>query len=190
MTFINKMLFFRSLDDNLYIGYEQSSKDILNDILEKGHLQEFEEFLNEAGIVCRLKETDFGGKPPSIGFEFDGEIIDFWKTASRGTRSLALFYFWYQRIRDGDASLIFIDEFDAFYHHSLSKLIVKKMKEIEKSQVIITTHNTSVMTNDLLRPDCYFLLKNNVIKSLSQKTDEELCFEYNIEKMYKSGFFE
>lgn len=38
---------------------------------------------------------------------------DFFKIASTGTRSLALFYYWYIRMKN--ASFVFIDEFDAFY---------------------------------------------------------------------------
>ena len=83
---------------------------------------------------------------------------------------------------------MFIDEFDAFYHHDLSKMIVETLKEIGV-QFILTTHNTSILSNDLLRPDCYFLLNKKKIKSLSNSTDKELREAHNIEKMYKAGAF-
>lgn len=47
----------------------------------------------------------------------------------------------------------------------------------------------SVMTNDLLRPDCYFLIENNAIKDLSVSTDKELREAHNLEKMYRAGKF-
>jgi AAA15 family ATPase/GTPase len=83
---------------------------------------------------------------------------------------------------------VFIDEFDAFYHHSLSALIIEKLKETGV-QFILTTHNTSVITNDLLRPDCYFLMSKHNIRSLSKSTAKELREAHNIEKMYKAGSF-
>ena len=101
-----------------------------------------------------------------------------------------LFYFWFQRIREkSKVTFLFIDEFDAFYHHELSALIVKELKKIGV-QFILTTHNTSILTNDLLRPDCYFLMKKDIIRSLSKRTSKELREAHNIEKMYKAGSFD
>lgn len=48
--------------------------------------------------------------------------------ASTGTRSLALFYYWY--IRMEQASFVFIDEFDAFYHFELSESVQKRLGKI------------------------------------------------------------
>jgi AAA15 family ATPase/GTPase len=85
-------------------------------------------------------------------------------------------------------SFLLIDEFDAFYHHELSAIIVEKLKETGV-QFILTTHNTSIMTNDLLRPDCYFIMDNKQIKSFSKSNKKELREAHNIEKMYKAGLF-
>ncbi len=84
--------------------------------------------------------------------------------------------------------LIFIDDFDAFYHHALSKELVNRIKELN-CQVILTTHNTTIMSNDLLRPDCYFIMDNNKIKPIHTFTKKELRKAHNIEKMYKAGAF-
>ena len=67
-------------------------------------------------------------------------------------------------------------------------MIVETLKEIGV-QFILTTHNTSILSNDLLRPDCYFLMNKKKIKSLSNSTDKELREAHNIEKMYKAGAF-
>jgi len=62
-----------------------------------------------------------------------------------GTVSLTLFYFWYQRLKDKEkCSFLFIDEFDAFYHHALARTIIERLKEVENTQVLLTTHNTSI----------------------------------------------
>lgn len=126
----------------------------------------------------------------TIAFDFKGKQLSFNEVASTGTVALALFYFWYQNIKGtSKVSLVFIDEFDAFYHHSLSHLIVEKLKETGV-QFILTTHNTSIMSNDLLRPDCYFEMTKNQILSLSNSTQKELREAHNIEKMYKAGSFD
>ena len=46
------------------------------------------------------------------------------------------------------------------------------------------------MSNDLLRPDCYFLMYKDSIKSLAKNTTKELREAHNIEKMYKAGSFD
>jgi len=188
IEFVNGMLFFRSLEFNDYLGFEQGSKSIASDIVEKGNVKDFEVFLNEAGVECLLTTTEDSDKP-GLAFVFDKKIIPFYDIASQGTKSLSLFYFWLQRLKhDSKVTFLFIDEFDAFYHHSLSDIIIRKLREIN-SQVVITTHNTSIMTNELLRPDCYFLLNAEGIKSLSNSTLKELREAHNIEKMYKAGAF-
>ena len=56
-------------------------------------------------------------------------------------------------------------------------------------QIFTTTHNTDLMSNDLLRPDCYFLLKDNKIKAISDLTEKELRQAHNLQQMYKAGAF-
>ena len=189
LKFIDGMLFFRSLDGNAYLGIETGSKDIQEDIIERGNVIDLEQFLNKAGIECKLKIVKESEKN-IIAFDFEGKSIAFYKIASQGTKALTLFYFWLQRLKEQKkVSFLFIDEFDAFYHHELSKLIVEELKKLD-IQFILTTHNTSIMTNDLLRPDCYFVMNKNDIKSLSKSTDKELREAHNLEKMYKAGSFD
>lgn len=187
-SFIDSMLYFRSLSERTYLGLEVGVKNILEDIVTKGNLQDFETFLNEAGIECKLtidKESD----RDTIAFNFNGKKFSFLEVASTGTNALALFYYWYQTIKESSkVSFLFVDEFDAFYHHALSALIVEKLKETGV-QFILTTHNTSIISNDLLRPDCYFLMNKKHIRSLSKSTPKELREAHNIEKMYKAGTF-
>ncbi len=186
--FIDGMLYFRSLQDRTYLGLMAGGRDILEDIVENGNISDFEFFLNKAGIECNLSIVkEFGEK--TIAFNFGGIQLPFNEVASTGTDALTLFYFWFQKIKKtGEVSFLFIDEFDAFYHHSLSALVVEKLKETGV-QFILTTHNTSIITNDLLRPDCYFLMNKSQIRSLSKCTPKELREAHNIEKMYKSGSF-
>lgn len=91
---------------------------------------------------------------------------------------------------DGNAYLpfLFVDEFDAFYHYAASRRIVEAMRGTN-CQFILTTHNTGIMSNDLLRPDCYFIMSNTDIRPAYTFTDKELRKAHNIEKMYRAGVF-
>jgi AAA15 family ATPase/GTPase len=186
--FIEGMLFFRSLQGNMFLGVEVEKKWLAQDIIERGNVKDFEVFLNNAGIECKLnviKEFD----KDVLAFDFNEKAISFFQIASQGTKALTLFYFWLQRIRESNlVSFLFIDEFDAFYHHALSAIIVTELKKTGV-QFILTSHNTSIISNDLLRPDCYFLMYKQSISSLSNRTSKELREAHNIEKMYKAGAF-
>lgn len=187
MEFVNNMLFFRCLDNNIYIGFKNGSKDFLEDIVENNHLQEFEDFLNEEGVKCKLVEKNYNGKK-TIAFKIGDNDIEFSNIASTGTYSLALFFYWYKSL--DKVSFLFMDEFDAFYHFELSEKIVNKIKELDV-QTILTTHNTSLLNNELLRPDCYFIIfDNEVIKPLFDLTDKELKYGHNLEKIYRAKGFE
>ena len=89
----------------------------------------------------------------------------------------------------GQASFVFIDEFDAFYHFKLAFEVCKQLFNLD-CQVFTSSHNTYLMTNDLLRPDCNFILQNNKIKPLQACTEKELRFGHNIEKLFRGGAFE
>lgn len=186
MDFVEHMLLFYSLDIRGYEGFMNGSESIAEGIVNSGKVHDFQEFLKENGIEYELFGCEVDGRK-AIYCHFDNKDADFFKIASTGTRSLALFYYWY--IRMEKASFVFIDEFDAFYHYELSESVQKRLRRIPGVQIFTTTHNTDLMSNDLLRPDCYFLLENNSIKALSELTEKELRQAHNLQKMYKAGAF-
>lgn len=186
-SFIEKMLIFRNLEDRWYLGLDVGTRTLTDEIINKNKVEDFEKFLNAANVNCKLAVVDELDKKTLV-FNFDGKYIPFTEIYSTGTSALTLFYFWFQQVIDSNVSFLFIDEFDAFYHHELSALIVEKLKS-SGIQFILTTHNTSIITNDILRPDCYFLMNKEKIKSLSKCTSKELREAHNIEKMYKAGSF-
>ena len=184
--YVSHMLWFRSLDENRYIGYKSDSKDYYDFILKDNRLKQFEAFLNQAGIPEKLiiiKDADgseklyFNTKKP----------LPFFKAASSGTKALYTFFYWYETA--ADVSMMFIDEFDAFYHYELSETIVKMLEKTKNSQVILTSHNTNLLSNRIMRPDCYFILTGEKLTSFANATDRELREGHNLEKLYMSGEF-
>lgn len=187
LRFVKGMLFFRTLDRNSYIGLRTGQGDIAEGIIERGNLADFELFLNESGIECKLGITEIGDSQ-KIMFLIGDKEYPFYEIASSGTRALAALYYWLQQLEEYHVSFLFIDEFDAFYHHNLSVSISNRIKALPV-QTILTTHNTLIMTNDLFRPDCYFLMNDKKLKSLPECTDRDLRFAHNLERMYKAGAF-
>lgn len=211
-TYLESMLWFRSLFPNSFLGYKCETISIIDNILElaklnkklnitdeekerfiKINLKKFEDFLKESGVDLVLNTRILDGtRVLEVEIETNNSTekryLDFFQIASSGTLALANFYSWYKNLNN--VKLVFIDEFDSFYHHKLSKLIIKKLKEKKETQVILTTHSTNLMDNELLRPDAYFIIKNNKIKSLPELTDKELREAHNIEKLFKAGAFD
>lgn len=186
IDYVDRMLLFYSLDSRGYEGFMNGSEGIAEGIVNAGKVQDFQKFLQENDIDYSLYECEVDGRK-AIYCRFDNKDADFFKIASTGTRSLALFYYWYIRMKK--ASFVFIDEFDAFYHFELSEAVQKRVNEISGVQVFTTTHNTDLLNNDLLRPDCYFKLKGNKIRAFSELTPKELRQAHNLQKMYKAGAF-
>ena len=185
LKFVDNMLLFSSLDGNFYQGFKKGVENLHEIILSKGKLKDFENFLKEAGIFYKLIEKKIG-KDRRIYCKFKSGEVDFFEIASKGTCSLTLFYSWL--ISLDKVSFVFIDEFDAFYHVDLAKRVVEELLKLN-IQAILTTHDTTIMTNDLLRPDCYFVLSEGKIKSLPDLTEKELRQAHNLEKMYRAGAF-
>lgn len=186
MRFVNNMLWFRSLDENRYIGFKSKSNDYYDFMFEEATLREFETFLHASGIEDGLTvRMNADGKKVLY---FDTETpLPFFRVASSGTRALYTFFYWYKTAKD--VSLMFIDEFDAFYHFELAESIVSILEKMPNTQVILTSHNTNLLSNKIMRPDCYFILTKDKLTALVHATTRELREGHNLEKLYMSGEF-
>ena len=138
--------------------------------------------MNDAGIKCNLRIAGVSNEK-TIVFHFNGKDIEFSLAASTGTMSLGIFYYWWLKLESGNLTFAYIDEFDAYYHYSLSQLIVRKLSDI-KCQTILTTHNLAILSNDLLRPDCYFLIADKQYP-FYELVDKDLRKAHNLEKIFK-----
>ncbi len=184
--FVNNMLWFRGLERREFIGIETQSNGSIDEfIIRKGLVEDFASFLYEvSGQRFDFIPTKDGDNV--LFYKVKGVPLIFNGTVSTGTRSLELLYFWIKRM--GAASFVFIDEFDAFYHFRLSYNVCRQLFGLP-CQLFLSSHNTYLMTNELLRPDCNFIISESGVKTLAECTDKELRFGHNIEKIYRAGAF-
>ncbi len=183
--FVENMLFFRSLDNREFIGLKEGGSNIEEYIIKNNLADDFAAYLKEVSGQEYEFVPNAQGENTLI-CKMGNVKIPFQWVASTGTKNLELQYYWLKEM--GNASFVFIDEFDAFYHHELSYRISKRLFE-GKHQVFMTTHDTFLLSNDLLRPDCFFILRNNSIHAICDMTDKELRFGHNLEKLYRGGTF-
>lgn len=187
IKFVNGMLWFSSTEGNRYIGFSNIQGDLLKMLSEReGAVEKLEAFLKDLGINYQLVVRD-KGEGKNVYCKMGQREVPFHWIISSGTRSLIFFFFWY--LQTENVSFLYIDEFDAFYHTDLSAAVVKKVIELGHTQAVITSHNTDLLSNGLLRPDCIFKLEDNTIKPLSDLTDKALREAHNLQKMYKAGAF-
>lgn len=153
-------------------------------------LQDFEDFLNVMGIECKLVLKKLPDGQRELYFSHE-KLVPFYENASSGTLALVDLY---RRLisKVKDASLIYLDEFDAFYHYEMAENVIRFFKNrYPGCQMIMTSHNTNLMTNRLMRPDCVFILSGKgTLTALCNATQRELREGHNLEKMYISGEFD
>ncbi|MFG6349852.1 MAG: ATP-binding protein [Lachnospiraceae bacterium] len=182
IEFVNKMVYFSSTERTDGLVFSSGSRRIFNFIcgLDNG-VKGLEGFLEEAGIKTALVERDIpGGK--TIYCKMGNKEIPFEEVLLSGMEALVILYFWY--VQRKDFSFVFIDSFDAFYHTFLSRAVIRKLAAERNIQIIFTSHNTSIISNRLLRPDCYFILEDNTIQPFCDLTNRELKEAHNLQKMY------
>ncbi len=183
--FVNGMLWFRNLDIREFMGLESNVYLLDEFIIKKNLVDDFAKFLKTvSGQNFTFIKHDKNDK--EIMCQFGGEVIAFDRIASTGTHALMLLYFWMQKLKD--ATFVFIDEFDAFYHFELSFEVCKRLFALD-CQVFTSSHNTYLLNNELLRPDCFFVLQDNQIKAICDLTDKELRVGHNLEKLYRGNTF-
>lgn len=175
--------------DMITVGHDllYSNRNFLENLKNPVYLHNFEDFLNVMGIECKLVLQELPDGQAELYFS-QNKLVPFYSTASSGTLALTSLY---QKIVS-NCSLIYIDDFAAFYHYEMAEKLISFFKtKYPKCQLIMTSHNTNLMTNKIMRPDCLFILSSKgTLTALCDATERELREGHNLEKMYIRGEFE
>lgn len=164
-------------------------RDMEKLIIENNGVEGFNKLLSESGVKESIETVKETSGEKRIYRIYKKKSLLFEDVASSGTKDLLGFYALYLLEGKGIGSLLLLDELDAFFHFELTESLIKKLKE-RAVQTIISTHNTNILTNRLLRPDCFFIIGNNYIDSLPNLTDKELREGNNLEKIYLGNGFQ
>ncbi|MDY5678540.1 MAG: AAA family ATPase [Candidatus Methanomethylophilaceae archaeon] len=189
MAFIEGMLYLRSTQDGCrFIGPMRGGETPEMYVVDNGLVDGFEEFLHETGKVdmeLGLSRGPFGDLLVQRTAKKD---LLFGKVASSGTKALLDLYYCMNHFKD--ISFLFMDGFDVFYHHEVAVRILSRMCVEGGFQTVFTSHNTSLIDNGIMRPDCYMVLRDGCIWLFPELTDRELRQGHSLEKMLRNGVFD
>lgn len=153
---------------------------------DQEELDKFEKFLNAYGVKCKLVMLDQPDGKKELYFDYV-KPLHFASNLSSGTLALTRFYIQY--LIRSKPTFVFMDEFDAFYHYELSEKMVELLEKEFDCQVVLTSHNTDLLSNSIMRPDCFMILSDGRLTPICEATNRELRQGHNLEKLYKNGEF-
>lgn len=112
--YVRKMDMITVGNDLLY-----SNRNFLENLKNPVYLHNFEDFLNLMGIECKLVLQELPDGQVELYFSHK-KLVSFYRTASSGTLALTSLY---QKIVS-NCSLIYIDDFAAFYHYEMAEKLI------------------------------------------------------------------
>jgi AAA15 family ATPase/GTPase len=190
------------LDGFLRIGVNPSNNNLgLKEYLESNGIEDINSFFREYNFnqLIEYSETSIGNLvsintegEKNIFFKRDGigEPIPFGMESLGNKNLLNMLPAFFHVIKEG--GMLIIDEFSSAFHNELEELLIRYfMEKSKKSQIIIVSHSTNLLSNSIFRPDQEYAVEfkgadGSVINRFSNEKPREA---QNIEKMYVSGVF-
>lgn len=186
-SFIRGMAVLRPSENMAqFRGPDVIDKGIVKTIINEGLVEDYQSFLNECGLNIKLKVEITPDGEKMLYFDYS-RPIEFISNASSGTIALTVIYLIVKNLNK--IKFLFIDEFDANFHFKLGEGMLQGLKRQQDCQIIVTTHNTDLINNKFMRPDCYLIMMPDKIISVADATLRELRQGHNLEKLYQSGEF-
>lgn len=186
--FAESMMFGNTVGYQNKLSIPEFASKVDFTLIENNLIGDYQEFLKN------MTGQDIAFDMPKEGEEdlhclIDNRRVLWRKIASEGTKALTLQFVLVHILISDKVQFAFFDEFDAFYHHDLAYQVCRWIFAKKDIQVFMTTHHTSIMANELLRPDCYFVIDGKKIKPINKMTMQELRQAHNLEKMYRGKAF-
>ncbi len=186
MEFATHSLYYMAMwRHDIHIGMIDEEDNAERFVIQNGYIELFQKFLKD---VCSVN-MDLVADGDRIMIKMENGTVPFKESVSRGTMIACRLYAWTVRCRDRNA-LIYFDDFDDMFHYRTAENAIRTIISQNSAQCIFVTHNTGLVSNDFLRPDCCFIMANRELKSLASLTDKDIRRGHNLEKMLREGEFD
>ncbi len=185
LEFATHTLYYMAMwKHDVHIGMMDGDDDAERFVAENGLTDGFRSFLKD---VCSIDLDLRAEKGRLLVCKRNGDV-PFADSVSRGTMIACRLYAWTVRCRDREA-LIYFDDFDDMFHYKTAENAIRTIISRSSSQCIFVTHNTGLVSNDFLRPDCCFIMGCGGPRSLASLSDKDIRRGHNLEKMLREGAF-
>ena len=182
---LNSLYYMAMWKMDVHIGKMDGNDNVERFIIERNLVQEFSRFLSE---VCWV-DTEFEVSEGRLYMKKKNGLVPLLYGASRGTMILCRLFCWIKRSGDRDA-LVYFDDIDDMFHHRTAENVIRYIITNNRSQCIFVTHNTGIVSNNFMRPDCCFIMDGGQLRSLASLTDKDIRRGHNLEKMLREGEFD
>ena len=189
VRFIEGMAQYESLTTAGLLRSEKHLAQLESQLIAGGSafLSSFESFLAANGYPFHLSVLP---GTTALGYADNQEKpLPFSRSAPFATRELLLFFLWTRRAF-GEIRFLYVEDFDTVCFGRSAETILDTLFEQRGVQMVIVTHNTHLIRNDLVRPDAVFLRRDNRMVPLYQTVTKEIRVAQNLEKMYWDGTFD
>ena len=186
LEFSSQMLYFKSAGQwcDHHIGLSKGEPDMEKYLTESGSVDSLRSFLSEITDVS----YDMTAEDGRVYMMKNGRRFPLIDTASRGTLMLIRLFCWYSQTKD-EGSLMVFDDFDCMFHYETAEKALRLIVSGTKAQCIFITHHGRLFSNEIMRPDCCFIMTEDSLDPISSLTDIRLRKGHNIEKLLKDGEF-
>ena len=185
LSFAHRMLYIDNLDLINYVGMTKGFQDVVGYFCENNRHKKLMQFLEALGMDYNLEVREDKG----IRILWDKKAGLFSETVSSGTLRLMSLFYWLLKIKEsGGCKFFYINGFDCFLHHLVSKELFDMLKEMDCQVMVNFMTNTSLVSNYRSRPDTCFILHDDKIVSLDEITDYKLRNAHDVEKVFRRLF--
>lgn len=158
-------------------------------------LENYDDVCNDVEGLCSSIKKHKPNRNVFLSYEcvkrHCGEMFDFtdleliYTSLGDFINTIAFIY----KCKEDNASLILIDDFCNTLSDNYANVAMDILNE-EGIPYVISTNKTCLMSNDILRPDCYYIVdKKSGLNCVCDLTDKELREAHNLEKLYQAGLF-
>ncbi len=173
--------------------HKEFELEFINPVItyDKQMVEEINKFLVEHNFEFTIHDIDNECTKEELFFvKDDFDVLIPYEMESIGNKTLLYLLPIINRVVKNNG-LLLLDEFGSGMHNNLEELLIRYfMKNSDRSQILLVSHSTNLLSQNILRPDQIISVDNERGSSVTFRfSTEKPRSSQNLEKMYLGGVF-
>ncbi len=173
--------------------HKESELEFINPVITYNReiVEEINKFLVEHNFEFTIHDIEKDCQKEDLFFvKDDFDVLIPYEMESIGNKTLLYLLPIINRVVENNG-LLLLDEFGSGMHNNLEELLIRYfMKNSVKSQILLVSHSTNLLSQNILRPDQIISVDNEKGSSVTFRfSTEKPRSSQNLEKMYLGGVF-